>query len=342
MGSEQILFCNNGNDVNVPSSIDATHTKCHNRKMVERLRRSPEVLTPNMNPVNEEMHALLNLYLPKRKPLALEDYDWDAIRPDLVDPDLLQCLRFVAEVESNPEAPAQNLLGSADRSGATWQRRFIEDTWLPEEQMHGVLLRECAIRYGAVTQPLIDAEIERVRQRGFPIGANYTSLKANIYGWMQEDTTWKFYQAMLSRARDPTLKTILNDIAKQENFHRHVYFQGAKTTLEYNPNVSREVVEAVSQFVMPGHHMTPDLQRLAPYWAKKFSFPSGTLLLNRVNGLVELIGYEGLGEAIIAYGAKGATPWYVKAPLYPLSMLNSSHANHIIGKKIADAVRKKG
>lgn len=309
--------------------------------MPERLRRTPEVVTPNMNPVNEKMHTLLNRYLAKRKPLALEHYNWDAITPDLVDPDLLQCLRFVAEVESNPEAPAQNLLGSADRSGATWQRRFIENTWLPEEQMHGVLLRKCAILYGSVTQPLIDAEIERVRQRGFPIGVNYTSLGADIYGWMQEDTTWKFYQAMLSSARDPILKTVLNDIAKQENFHRYVYFQGAKTTLEYNPNASREVIEAVSQFVMPGSYMTPELQRGAPRWAKKFGFPVRALLHDLTTGLVELIGHKGLGEAITSYVLNNKTPWYIKASLLTLDNLHSPTTYHILGKLATAATRQK-
>lgn len=310
--------------------------------MSERLRRTPEVVTPNMNPVNEKMHALLNLYLPKRRPLALEGYNWDAIQPDLIGPDLAQCLRYVAEVESFPEKPARHLLNSADKSGATWQRSFVEDIWLPEERMHGVLLRELAIRCGAVSQPLIDQEIDQIRAREFKIGANYSSLQANTHGFLQESTTWRFYQAMLSATPDPVVKKILNDIAKQENFHRHVYFQGAKTTLEHNPNAAKEVVEAVEEFIMPGEHMVTELNRQTPRWAKKFNFQSRTALRDRITGLVDLIGYAGLGEATIAYLAKnGATPWYIKALSVPLDKLHIPPTYYLFGKLADMATRQK-
>ena len=308
--------------------------------MSERLRKTPEVVPQNMKPVNDAMNLLLDRYLPKRKSLALENYDWDAIRPDLIDPDLAQCLRFVAEVESNPEAPAKNLLRSADISGATWKRRFVEEGWLPEESMHGVILRECAIRYGAASQPLIDDEIEQVRTREFTIGANYDSLKADVYGWMQEATTWRFYQAMQSATEDPVLKQILNDIAKQENFHRHVYFEGAKNTLKYNPHVSREVVETVAEFIMPGNEMTPELQLQAPRWARRFNFSSRDLLREQASGLVELIGHEDMARSVIAYGVNNA-PWYIKAPLTPLNKLNSPRVYHLFGKLAEAAVGKK-
>lgn len=308
--------------------------------MSERLRPKPEILTPNMDPANERMHSLLDLYGPKRRPLALEDYNLDAIQPDLIDPDVRQCLRFVAEVESNPEGPAEHLLKGADKGGATWQRRFVEDIWLPEERMHGVLLRECAIRYGA-PQQLIDEEIEQVRAREFKIGNGYSSLKADVYGWLQEATTWRFYQAMQSATLDPILKNILNDIAKQENFHRHVYLEGAKVTLEHNPTSSKEVVEAVAEFIMPGHDMVPDLQPHAPRWAKKFNFQFGTEQRDRVDGLVDLIGHEGLGEATIAYLAENDNaPWYLKIPFIPLNKLHSSRTYHLFGK-FADAYTKK-
>ncbi|EKD64553.1 MAG: hypothetical protein ACD_50C00344G0004 [uncultured bacterium] len=307
--------------------------------MPERLRNSPETVASNMNPVNDKMNRLLDKYLPKRKPLSLEDYDWDAMNSELTNPDLLKCLRFVAEVESNPQAPAKNLLKAADENGATWKRRFVEDGWLHEESMHGVLLRECAIRSGT-PQELIDEEIEQVRAREFTIGENYSSLKADVYGWMQEATTWRFYQAMLNEAKDPVLRQVLIDIAKQENFHRHVYFEGAKTTLEHNPDAAKEVVDTVAEFIMPGQIMAPDLQQEAPRWAKKFNFSTRQLMREQASGLIELIGHEGLGESAIAYGVNNA-PWYIKGPLAPLKKLDNARVYHLFGKLADSAVGKK-
>jgi len=307
--------------------------------MPERLSNTPETVPLNMNPVNDQMNTLLDRYLPKRKPLTIGDYDWDKVRPDLMNPDLLRCLIFVAEVESNPEAPAENLLRAADTSGATWKRRFVEEAWLREERMHGILLRECAIRYGT-KQSLIDQEIQDVRAREFTIGTDYSSLKAAVYGWMQEATTWRFYQAMLSATEDPVLKQILNDIAKQENFHRHVYFEGAKATLDHNPNASQEVVQTVAEFIMPGEVMAPELQREAPRWARKFNFSSYDLMREQATGLVELIGYEGLGKSAIAYGINNA-PWYIRGPLTTLNKLNNSRTYHLFGKLAEAATRQK-
>lgn len=156
---------------------------------------------------------------------------------------------------------------------------------------------------------------------------------------MQEATTWRFYQAMQSATRDPVLKQVLNDVAKQENFHRHIYFEGAKATLEHNPNSAKEVIETVAEFIMPGYEMAPELQAEAPRWARKFNFSSRTLLREQASGLIELIGHEGLGESAIAYGVSNA-PWYIKGPLIPLNALHNPRVYHLFGK-LADAATKK-
>ena len=56
------------------------------------------------------MQAVLDRYLPGRKPASIDDYEWQAIRPDVVDQDMLGAMNFVTLVECNPEAPAGNLL----------------------------------------------------------------------------------------------------------------------------------------------------------------------------------------------------------------------------------------
>lgn len=309
--------------------------------MPERFRESPQAIEPNMGPVNTKMQDLLNrcLYLPKRHPLEVEYYDWDKIRPRSIDPDFVNCLRFVALVESNPDAPAKNLLRAADAGGATWQRRFVEETWLPEEHMHGVVLRELAIRCGT-SQPLIDEEIEQVRAREFTIGTNYSSLKTNIYGWLQEATTWMFYRAMASATDNPVIKKVLTDISTQENFHRFIYFQGAKSTLANNPNLSRQVVETVGEFVMPGYVMAPELQPEAPRWAKKFNFPTSTLLHEEVTGLLGLVGHQGLGKSLIAYGAKNSPLPLLRPLLSLLSKASIPPVYYLTGRAVEEVSKR--
>ena len=297
--------------------------------------------------IDTEMQALLDRYLPGRKPVSIDNYDWDQIRPGAVDRDFLDALGFVTFVESNPEAPAQMLTAAADRGSAPWLRRFIQQTWLPEEMMHHAPYREYLIRLGAYSVTEIDSLIDDVRDRGFIYGEGYTPLQAATYGWLQELITWRFYEAMASylmtssengEQADPVLIKMLNDIAKQENFHRYIYLSGARTVLKHSPHRKGEVVKTVGEFLMPGHHMVPDMQHRAPEWAFKFKFPFRKLLRDISAGLVELTGYKGLGQTAVLYGVRHEVPMYIKAVvmfLNPLSKPYHSPVNYATGRVLA-------
>ena len=299
--------------------------------------------------INDEMQAVLDRYLPGRRPMSPNDYDWDTIRPGSVDSDFLEAVGFVTLVEANPQAPGAQILAAADRSNAPWLSRFINQTWLPEEGMHHVPFKEYLIRSGAFQEAFLDAEIDKVIDRGFSHGAGYTDLQASTYGWLQELITWRFYDCMhsylLSQATpdnpaDPVMLKILSDISKQENFHRHVYLTGAKTILKHSPQRKGEVVTATIEFLMPGHQMAPDWQPKAPLWSDKFKFPLKKLIHDIVHGLVDLTGYRGLGQAAVLYGSRHAIHWYLK-PLVtlisPLSLHYRSPFNYIAGRIIARA-----
>ena len=296
---------------------------------------------------NDEMQSLFDHYLPYRRPVSLEDYDWQLIKPQTVDQQFLEALGFVTLVESNPTAPGANILAAADRSNAPWLRHFITQTWLPEESMHHVPYKEYLVRSGTYGKAFLDAEIDKVVERGFVHGNNYTELQAATYGWLQELITWRFYDAMRSylisngtqeNPPDSVLVKILGDIAKQENFHRHIYLTGAKTVLKYSPDRKEEVVATVAEFLMPGHEMAPDWQPKAPIWSKKFNFPIRQLMHDIVRGLLDLTGYNGLGQAAILYGSKNRIHWYFKpivTALTPLSWAQTSPLNYLTGRLIA-------
>lgn len=305
-----------------------------------------------MNPtlmIDAEMQAVLDRYLPNRRPMSVEDYDWDTMRPETVDNDFLEAVGFVTLVESNPKDPGGQIIAAADRSNAPWLRRFITQTWLPEEGMHHAPFKEYLIRSGAYDEEFLDDEISKVVERGFVHGTGYSELQAATYGWLQELITWRFYDAMrdylLSRGTDdnpadPVMVKILADIAKQENFHRHVYLTGAKTVLKHQPERKGEVVTAVAEFLMPGHHMAPEWQPKAPLWSEKFNFPFRGVIRDIARGLVELTGHRGLGQAAILYGTRNNIHWYLRpmvALLRVLAFPPASPVNYLSGRLIARA-----
>jgi len=279
--------------------------------------------------------------------VSLEDYDWSQIKPETVDQDLVGAVGLVTLVESNPTAPGEKILAAADRSDAPWLRRFITQTWLPEEGMHHVPFKEYLIRAGIHEKSFLDSEIAKVMERGFVHGEGYTEVKAATYGWLQELITWRFYGSMHSyllsnstkeNPADPVLLKILSDIAKQENFHRHIYLSGVKTVLKYAPERKGEVIEATAEFLMPGHHMAPEWQSKAPQWSVKFNFRVRSLLHDVTRDLVVLTGYKGLGQATIMYGSSHSIHWYLRPLvmlLNPLSLPYSSPLNYLAGRFLA-------
>ena len=313
--------------------------------MTNKLRQTPAITKQ----IDSEMQSMLSQYASNRKPVSVKDYDWDDIRPHTITTDLKEAIGFVTLVESNPTAPAQKLLDAADRSDAPWLRRFIDQTWLPEESMHAAPYREYLIRSGGYDQHYIDSEIDQVRNRGFIHGEGYSELQATTYGWLQELITWRFYDSMrthiISKStedhpHDTVLAKILGDIAKQENFHRHVYLTGAKTILKHSPHRKDEVVSAVAEFLMPGHHMAPNWQPKAPTWAMKFNFSVKNLIKDIVRDLHNLTGFYGVGQATIQYGYKNVSKWYLRPvvkALAPMSRSFKSPINYLGGKLITKA-----
>ena len=300
--------------------------------------------------INLEMQAMMDRCLPGRSPVSINDYDWEAIRPETVDQDVLDALTFVTLVECNPGDPASQLLAAADRDHAPWLRRFIDQTWLPEEQTHHAPYKAYLLRSGVSAPDTLEAQIQDVRSRGFIYGEGYTALQAATYGWIQELITWRFYEAMrsylLARGKeqgesDPVLIQMLGDIAKQENFHRHMYLSGVKTILQHAPERKGEVVRALAEFVMPGHHMAPDLQPRSAEWAEKFNLSLRGMVREIVNGVIEVIGYKGLGQTASLYGVLHSSPWHIKllvTLLRPLSRWYGSPVNALTGRLIARMV----
>jgi len=213
--------------------------------------------------VDTAMNGLLDRYLPRRRPISFDDYDWNQMRPEKVDPVLRKSTWFVNSVESNAQDAGANIASASRKGKVTWLGRF-EEKWEEEEIMHGQIFREWFIKSDLVSQQEIDAQIQAVRDRGFRIGEGFNELEAASYGWPQETTGMYFYKSMINYAKqsengyDPVLVKILTDVMSQENFHRYVYFMGMKATLKYFPQrFGKDVVHTLVNFQMPGHVKYP-------------------------------------------------------------------------------------
>ena len=303
--------------------------------------------SPVSDRIEEEMQLVLDRYLPHRSPLRVDDYRWDEVRPDAVDQEFIDALTFVTLVESNPTAAAENLLAAADRGNAPWLRQFVTQTWHPEESMHPVVFREYLVSSGAITALEVDRQIQDSNDRGLEYGKGYSDLQGATYGWLQELITWRFYEAMRDhvlsnggpdKPTDMVLVKVLGDVAKQENFHRYIYLCGIRTILKHAPERKWEVVSTVGEFLMPGHHMTPEMQTQAPQWSEKVGFSHRKLGYDIVGEMIALTGYNGLAQASLRYAKTHDVFWYLKVPgvvLSPFSGPSWSPVNALVGRVLA-------
>jgi hypothetical protein len=229
-------------------------------------------------------------------------------------------LVFVAGVESNPTDPATIQRNVAIAAEATGKLRFLDNVWLPEELGHAAVTSELAIRSGGISGSAMNGLVSQIKERGFNIGIDFSLIQTDIWSWIQEKVArYTYNPTMIAGSGDPVVNKAFKDHAGQESFHAHVYYENAKAIIASNPQykdiLTNQVIEAVADFIMPGHHMFPKLQKEAPKWAKEFGFPNKLLLKELYLGLEGLVGQEGVGKAIRAYASRNEMPWHLKAML---------------------------
>lgn len=316
-------------------------------------RFSPAEIGKRNRAIDEEMGVFLGRYSrqDKRRPMNLDEFDWDKIRPDQIDESLLDALHFSTLIESNPRYPAERFFEAADRSNVMWPAVFIKEIWLPEESMHHAPFREYLIRSGKLEKDFIDSEITKVRSREFKIGYGYSALEAGTYGWIQELLTWQFYEAMRSYLqtsrrmyKDPVLGKILERISEQENFHKHTYLTGMKTTLKHRPDLKWEVVKSLIKFSMPHVTMLPNIPKdSAGRLSKKIEYNTQKVIDEIARVTLELTSYWGVGRSVIGYGATHGMPFksnILMAILEPFSRVSWSPVNYGVGRLAINLYRR--
>lgn len=282
---------------------------------------------------DRKMGLLLDRYeqmahtIRKRRPLEVDDYKWGEAQPDLVHPTVIAALRFVSHVERPPQLYAGPILKAADSDGVASLTHFIEKTWLPEEKEHGVLLRQAAISYGAVSEEEHDRELAAIDQLVFPIGEGYTAGMAATYGWAQELITHFFYIAMLHHTQDPVLQGVLGDLASQEMFHHIVYrdFRRGFAT-------PQDIIRAICGFLMPGHITSPELQQKSANWAHELGFDFRRMRQTLATGIVEQAGYQGLGEIATSEIIRNDAPSPFRIVLSVADRLHNPRIDYLKGR----------
>lgn len=277
---------------------------------------------------NEVMGAVLDQKTgpAKRHPLRLEDYEWEQALPDKISPTLKRALEFVSHVEFFPHLYAKPLLAAADNEGAAWLMRFIEETWLPEETQHGVLLYQAAIVYGAVSKERHDKNLAAINNLDFPIGRGYTTGMASTYGRTQELITQLFYVSMMHSSKDPLLIRVFRDLAKQEMFHSMFYRWGMDFA---TPD---EITKALREFKLPGHVTSPTLQQQSAGWAHELDFDFQRMRHVLATGIVGQAGYQGLGRVISSALIRNEFPLPLRLSLLLADRIHNPLIDTLVGK----------
>lgn len=280
-----------------------------------------------------EMHQLLDHYQKsltsrKRRPLEVDYYNWGEARPELVHPTVIEALIFVSQVEYPPEKYAQPILAAADRDKITSLRRFIEEIWLPEEIQHGVLLRKAAIVYGAVSEEKHDQDLAEIDLLNFPIGIGYSAGKAATFGETQELITKLFYAGMRNNTQDPLLREVIGDVEAQEMFHSVAGYKEFRKRFA----TPQDVIQAIREFMMPGHVTSPELQKESTRWAHELGFDFKKMRHVLATNIVEQAGYQGLGRVVSSKLIRSDAPPPLRAVLSVADRIHNPIINYLTGR----------
>lgn len=151
------------------------------------------------------------------------DVPWDALRPDLVEPELLAVVRTAALVEAN-SADYVTYLNNIFGDDAAF--RAAAARWGEEEAQHGAALG----RWAALVAPDFDFEASLARFRAgyrIPLGTD-VSVRGSLAGELLarcvvESGTCSFYSALRDFTREPVLKHICHRIAQDEAQHYRLF-----------------------------------------------------------------------------------------------------------------------
>lgn len=153
----------------------------------------------------------------------LEQFDWNAVTPTRVSPDLLQTVKTAALVEANSADYVVYL-----RNVFKLDPEFVAaaELWGEEEALHGAALA----RWAQAVDPGFDFDAALARFRAgyqLPLDAS-ESVRGSRTGELVarcivESGTCSFYSAMRDASPDPVLRAICHCIAQDEAGHYQLF-----------------------------------------------------------------------------------------------------------------------
>lgn len=181
---------------------------------------------------------------------TLDDINWAAFDPSLVDRRLLTAIKAACLVEYNAAAYSA-YLKIIFRDDPETHVAF--DQWAREETQHGLALG----RWAALADPSFNMESATNRFRSgykpvhFETGeaARGGRIGEMIARCVVESGTSSFYSAVRDAAAEPVLKQIALHIAADEYKHYRVFFDMMQRLSERRPNFLKRLWIAVSRLV---------------------------------------------------------------------------------------------
>lgn len=177
-------------------------------------------------------------------PLVVEDLDWASVGTVEVDPEVVDTLVYMRDVEGFTDRDLVGLVAHRTTLADPLIRRFL-DVWRSEERVHSEVLDRYLARYAAArgldvpdrqqappgVAPLGERVVAHVRG---PVG-RVVAAAHMAWGAANELLTLNGYRLLAERCGDPLLRTLLTRIAAQESRHYSFYLLQAEWRLAASP-----------------------------------------------------------------------------------------------------------
>lgn len=180
---------------------------------------------------------------------------------DMSEEDVVGLVKLAAYTEAGTELYAVPFNNAAETYGQGWLSTFNRKVWVPDEKMHASPFVGALLRWDAVSEVQLNAEMKQVQEGLFDYGLDYSPVMATGFGIVQEDLTDHYHglignMAKKSEVNKEYARTVFH-VKKRETAHRVFYenftrMQVIDLLSQGNTEVIDQLAIALSEFTLPG------------------------------------------------------------------------------------------
>jgi|GEM_PF-881998 len=152
---------------------------------------------------------------------------------------------------------------AGEKYGQPWLSGFTRKVWEPDERQHHLPFKAILMQMGR-SEDDIDAQVRQIQNVDYLHESGDTPAHLASYGMIQEFMTRNWYTKMrgVLKENSPEASQIVKLVEAREALHTTWYSRMLAMQIEQNPELIRNMAEAIAYFQLPGNQLGEPVREL--------------------------------------------------------------------------------